>query len=529
MLISTLDQLGARAAAPIPAVQAAASFGTGWGSVYEAATRADFRGYFYFPTLDPGEQNDEWTAHILAERSDWLYKNVGAVTMIIDGLALDEVGTGLWPKWTTSDEGYNKSMTDGFHYGNHDPLLFSADGHNDFYSAQFNIRRLIRLYGDAFGQMITALPETGSPGMHFIPGWRVENFGTEKPAEGRVRGVLTSRLGRPVNYRVIGRDDQGKRIYQDVPASEMRHFHDTFLPGQVRGVPALAAVAKRLFRREDIFKAIANGTLARERMGFAIQPAAGSKMGGPPIVFAGQGEVSTVTNADGSKYTVQKVFGDKAADDIVIPELPAGSELKLLESSRPGTAVTEFLDNIIRETAWTTTYPPEYIYFLAGMGQGTAVRLVLQRVKAVINSKREFQLKPQFLTPWALFFAWQRIKAGRFPNAPRDWAKHKIITPADMTVDLGREGKLFDDRMSTNKMSIETYHGLAGEDAADVEDEALAIRQRREMKIHEMNKAREKLDLPKLSYNDIWPANNVAAALVSQASQNAAAAEPPAQ
>jgi capsid protein len=335
-----------------------------WSGIYEAATRADFRGWFYVPSLDPVDQQDSVTRRILAERSDWLYKNVGATTMVIDGLALDEVGTGLWPKWNTASDEFNRDMTEAFHFTNFDPGVFSADGQNDFYSQQFNIRRMIRLYGDAFGQMIKALPETGRPAMHIIPGWRVDNSSSEPPEERRRDGVKLGRLGRPIDYRVSSDADGQKRTFMDVPASEMLHFHDPFLPGQVRGVPALASVAKRLFRREDIHKAMANGTLARERMGFALQSAPkGSMM--PPVVFAGQGETKVVENEDGSKYTVQKIFGDKAGEDVVIPEIPPGAELKLLESSRPGTAVTEFLDSLLREVAWATTYPPEYIFFLA--------------------------------------------------------------------------------------------------------------------------------------------------------------------
>jgi hypothetical protein len=70
-----------------------------------------------------------------------------------------------------------------------------------------------------------------------------------------------------------------------------------------------------------------------------------------------------------------------------------------------------------------------------------------------------------------------------------------------MTVDLGREGRLYDERYATNRMSIESYHGLAGEDAGDVEDENLAVIKRRLAKLEVMNKAAG----TSFEYFDIWP------------------------
>jgi len=494
------DGQPARRSSPRP--QAA----TNWWQIYEAANRSDFRGYFYVPSLEPSDQFDSCSRAVLQERSDWLYKNVGAVTMVIDGLALDEVGTGLWPKWTSSDPDYNRTITDLFHAANKDPFIFSADGQSDVYTAQYNIRRGIRLYGDMFGQLIESLPETGMPAMSFIPGYRVECDGTESPESGWRDGVRRNSRGRPIEYKVIVVDYAGQRKSITVPASEMLHFHDPFLPGEIRGVPALASVAKRLFRREDIHKALANGTLARERMGFAIEAQPTSAMAKPQNIFGGEGSVETVENPDGTKYTVQKLFGERGTDDVQIPTLPPGTKLQTIESNRPGTAVTDFLDNILREVAYSTKRPPAYVFFLAGLTQGTEVRMQLQRVKGANTHAREFQLKPQFCERWNLFFAWNRIRAGAIPGPiPRDWLKHKTVPLPDLTVDFGREGKLYADLVATNRMSISSFHGLTGEDDEDVENENLSVIERRHEKLARMNAKLEGLGLPPRTYDQTWP------------------------
>ncbi|HEY4284149.1 MAG TPA: phage portal protein [Chthoniobacterales bacterium] len=470
-----------------------------WWSVYEAADRSDFKGFFFLPNLTPSEQMNSLSERAVTERCDFLYKNVGAVQLVVNGLALDEVGSGLWPKWISSDEAYNRFMTDSFHYANVDPRIFSADGHSDFYSAQYNIRRMIRLYGDAFGQLLRPGDRPSSygsafPSMAIYPGYIVDNAGSETPEEGWQRGVHRDILGRPDKYRVLNKEHADG--YQDVDADDLLHFHDPFFPGEIRGVPALASVVRKLFRREDIGKALANGTLARERLGYTLNKKDDSDLPRMPGVT----ESSVVKNSDGTKYTVQRIFGFDTEDQVAIPELPTGAEIKMLESNRPGTQVMDYLDSILIEVAYTTLYPPNYVFYLAGRRQGTEVRLMLQKVKGVINSKRNFQLIPQLLNRFPRFYAW-KTRAAYKGTIPDDWWKTKIIPPFDYTVDLGREGRLYDERMDSWKMPIDEYYGLGGWDRADVDRANFAALQERVDALNAFNKKNG----TNFTYFDQWP------------------------
>lgn len=489
-----------------------------WSDVYEAANRRDFRGWFYLPQgLNPVDQLPQMSREAITERIVWLYKNVGAATMLIDRLAAAEAGTGLWPKWVTGNAEYDAAATDAYHWANHDPRVFSADGQNDAYSVQYAIRRCIALYGDCFGQLLRPLEGSTFPQLHLIGGWQC---GGKGEGENWTDGVQTNALGRPLIYRFqAGTKDQTPFF---VPADDVLHFHDPFLPGERRGVSCLAAVAKKMFRREDIGQALANGTLARERLGFAIEVPEGEE-GGPELLGDGSGEVETVTNPDGSKYTVQKLFGERARDEIEIPELRGGRKLTTVESNRPGTAVMEFQRSILEEAAYARKYPPEYVFFLAGLGQGTVGRMVMVAAAEQIYLAREFQLRPQFAIRWPVFFVWQLVKSGYFGQVkvPANWWKTKLVFPALPTVDVGREGRLYDDRLVTGKISPETYHGMQGEDAADVEDEVIATRQRRETKLDRINQVRAGAGKPPLTYADLWPASaNTATALAAAEAAN---------
>ena len=478
-----------------------------WHDVYEAANRADFRGYFWLPTLNPAEQLHSMTRSALAERSDFLYKNVGAVTMLIDRLSLAEVGTGTWPKWVTGQEDYDKLATDTYHFANHDPRVFSADAQHDGYSVQYAIRRCIALYGDCFGQLLRPNPGALHPQMLLIPGWQCDNEGAEKEASGWQDGVRTNEIGRPLEYKFLSGRGKDRKVTV-VPAEDVLHFHDPFLPGQRRGAPCLAAVAKKLFRREDIQRALANGTLARERLGFAIE-SAGDDTGGPRVEMPG--ETETVENSDGTSYTLRRIFGESASEEVEIPELPPGMTLKTVESNRPGTAVMEFQDSILREAAWARKYPSEFVFFYAGVGQGTVARGVQIAAGEVIISAREFQMRPQFCLRHPVFWIWQLIRAGFFEArnvaVPENWWQTKTIHPALPTVDVGREGRLYDGRVATGLMSIESYHGMAGEDASDVEDENLAAIRRRLRKLKLLNDDAAQNGLPPLTYADVWARN----------------------
>ncbi len=477
-----------------------------WYKIYEAADRADFKGWFFLPTLQPAEQANSLNRRAITERLTYLYKNVGALSMAIDGLAAEEAGTGLWPKWSSSSPEYNTAITDRYHYAVHDPRFFSGDGETDGYTAQFNIRRMIRLYGDCFGQMLRPAPGRTLPLMHMIAGWRVDSSpGITTVDSAAFRdGIARDPLGRATAYAVQGNEySQFSSVMDIVPASQMLHFHDPFLPGETRGVSCLASVVKKMFRREDILKACQNGTLARERLGFALQTKDdGSSMPGLPDI-GGEGEMDTLTQPDGTKLNVMRLFGDDADEKISIPKLPMGAEIKTIESNRPGTAVTEFLDLMLREVAWSTLYPPEYLFFLGGLGQGTVARLVLQRVSALVRMRRSQQLIPQFCNRWHTFWAWQAIKNGILGDiqAPADWWKHRVLADADKSVDLGREGRLLDDRVATGKMSIDRYHSLEGEDTEDVENENLAVISRRLGKLKDLNKANGTAFV----YHDMWP------------------------
>jgi hypothetical protein len=447
-------------------------------SVVESARRGGYKGYFYFPTLEVSHWSERRTRVQSAQDAEWLYEHSGAARMIIDGLALDETDTGLWPKADTENEAYNVALNEAFdNMWGSDPRFFDVARQETFYSAQMKIRRAIRLHGEIFGQLIRPDPSTGAvaPRLNLIPMHHCDAglFEQEK-SEGWNDGIYFTAEGTPSAYRFVipGKKPGEKEKVRVEPFDDILHFHDPLLPGRVRGKSSLEPVLNKLFSIDDIDKASTSGEVLRSRIAYAIMSKGPE---GGMSLLPGAAEVSEeeVTNPDGTKTKtlVQKIVaGDGTEVDVL--DLPDGKEVKLVESAKASSAV-DWNNHLLRDVAFSQLYPPEYIFSLAGGTQGTMVRLMQSRVQRIIRNIRFFQMEPQYVRRTWTFFAWQLIRAGYFENlgieVPAAWWRMKCINPADMTVDLGREGRLFDERLNTGKMDDDEYHGLRGRDGDDVD------------------------------------------------------------
>jgi len=453
-----------------PSVKGKAAMGD-FSGAFAAAKRSGYRGYFFFPTLDAAKQMPRTTRDIINKKANWLYNNVPAVRAVVDGLSLDEADSGLWPRWITSNPAFNKAVTDAFDNECGDPRYFHAAGRESFYSAQLLIRRSIRLYGELFAQFLRPVLSTLPPLCHFVNTWQCANAKTDLPQDKWNEGVMTDKFGRPVQYRFL-KNDEGT-AWDDVNAEDVLHLHDQFWNGQQRGMSGLACVASRLFSMDDIERAEISGTLMRTRLAYAITKKEDGDGMAPLLPGADAVEIDS---PNGGKMIVQKItsLDDSEVD---VADLPAGQDMKVIESNR-ASSTTDFLQHILRGFAQATLYPEEYVFGLAGLGQGTLVRLVQKRVQRIKNTIRQFQLRDQFCKRWVVYWTWQRIASGRFDDVeggiPADWWKVKIIMPADDTVDVAREGKLYDQRLADGNMSRSDYHGMQGRDAEDVEDEVIA-------------------------------------------------------
>jgi hypothetical protein len=490
---------------------------------FEGARAGSYRGWFFLPTpLDTSKQMTQWTRMELAKRNVWAYNNIPEMRAVIDGLAVDEVDTAIWPKARTENSKFNRAVTDRFDDECKDPRMFDLRQIETGYSAQFLIRRTLRLIGDMFGQLVRPLDagaQAGAPPrMGFLPGYQCTSDGAKVDDYDLREGIrFDPRTSAPLTFRFAlpKRADKEKQEYTELPADDVLFYHDPFFADQIRGVSTLAPVTRQMFSMDDIDRAETSGQLLRSRVAYAVETI-GSEEGEIPRL---PGVVATevIENPDGTKTIIQKVMSrDGSEVDVITP--PSGMKIKTLESNRGG--AIDFRNFLARGLAHCTLYPPEWILFVAGLGQGTVYRGVQNRAQKIANFFRAMQIDPQFMTRWYRFWLWKRISAGIFDNVeggvPARWWVHKMNYPRDMSVDLGRDGRLYDDRVMRGNMSDHDYHALSGRDNEDVDEEIVdtAIRRRKLL----TEKLKENPEI-KIDYEEVWklPVGAAAKAAVIEA------------
>lgn len=470
-----------------------------WSWAFDAAKQLNYKGIFWFPELDPSAQVCEWTREEMQRKINWCYNNIGAVRLVIDGLALDEVDTGLWPKPATKNPAYNAKVKMlwnqqcGYHRS------FSASGNDNFYSGQYLMRREIYLRGECFGAKLRRGEAASVPQLHFMPSWQCRNATTNLDQNMWSEGRMDNSFGRALKYRFVTSSD--RRQFKDLDSSDCIHFHDPFLIGQKRGLPLLAPVARKLFRIDDIERAESSGVLMRTRIGYSIERVEGDD--DAPMLHPAAVEVSRVKQQDGSTLLVQRIQTQEGTDVDLI-DLPPGRKVKIVESQQRAES-SGWIKELLTDVAYCTKYPPAYVFSMAGLEQGTLVRMAQMRVQRVVNTVRDFQIIMQLLEEWWPFWLWQNIQAGNLDDVrggvPDNWWEYLVVRPRDLTVDPGREGRLYDERVGTGKMPSGLYVGmLYGEDHEEFEDMVIhdAYRRRRRNREIAIEEGEEEIPLEQI-------------------------------
>lgn len=449
-----------------------------WWESFEGARAGGYRGYIFLPGgLNTEKTMRQMTRHKIAERNVWAYNNIPEMRAIIDGLAIDEIDTAIWPKARTSNPVFNKAATTRFDEENKEPRTFDLRKTDNVYSGEFLMRRTCRLIGDLFGQLVRPFTPLASPKMGFLPGYQCTSDGTDSAVR---EGIRFDEFDAPAAYRFAKPKKEGQaQQYVELAADDVLHFHDPFLGDQIRGISTLAPVTRQMFSMDDIDRAETAGQLLRSRVAYAVETV-GSDEGEIPKL-PGTVAVEVIKHKGGGKTIIQKVMSrDGNEVDVFTP--PSGMKIKTLESNRGG--AIDFRQFLAGGMMYCTVYPPEWILKLMGLSQGTVARVVQNRVQKIANFYRAMQVDYQFMQRWYRYWLWQRIKAGVFDGVaggvPDDWWAHKVLYPRDMSVDLGRDGRLYDDRVMRGNMSPVDYHALAGRDDEDVDEEIIdsAIRRR---------------------------------------------------
>jgi lambda family phage portal protein len=432
-------------------------------AAYEAAEFSRNRGLIVLNTVDPKREAPPQTRIDLLKKSRWLYNNVGIAAYIIEHLAQRAVGTGIVPQARTADAAWNRRAERHFEdRACAEAWAFDAAAQVNFYGAQSLILRQVAVDGDFFGQFLQT--QGGGTRVRFIGGEAVGS--TADSSDRAFDGVLLDRFGAPVSYRVITDRSAGK--YQDVPASDILHFRHVRRAGYPRGISWLH---NAIINCQDLseFMAYTKGSAkAASQIAFAITSNEAVRLGGG---------LSSLQSGDA---VPQDITTETLYNGTLIPKLRPGESIQSFKNEHPGQAFEPFIRQLMGEIARGIGLPPEALMVFVGSA-GTEFRGLLEVAQNFLERLQQM-LVDQFCRPLWKYWLWQEIQAGRLPYPGEDWWRHDWVTPRKITVDNGRDGRLYAQLLDSGYMSWERYCNIHGLDAEAEEDDILNTYLRRQQK-----------------------------------------------
>lgn len=422
------------------------------------------RGYVYLPNVTSRDEVDALSRTELDTRGCYLYNNVGVVKGIIDGIARMVCGTGLMPEPLTLDKKWNKRFRELYLERCGSATTFDLAQRYNVFSAQRALIRTKNKRGDALA--VLARNEDNRLRVAFYEANQIGN-GNERSPDWH-DGVKLDAHNAALAYRILGRSRDGKATQVDVDAANARHIASYERIGQVRGLTCLYHAVNKMVDRGEILNAVTKGIKSTANQAYVIEqqlPNGGPQIPGAP--GAGLGGVrpkTTVQKADGSVVSLEKLLGGGEAWD-----LQPGQSFKIVANPNPSQNVQDHLDYIVRDMAAGTPYPYEVLWKIAELG-GANTRFIMSSTQQSVAIEQD-ELVDQFLAPHYIAFAADLIAHGDI-WAPMDeaaglpdprWYAHGWLSDGRLTVDFGRDGRLYLEQYDRGLITMKALHGFTGE------------------------------------------------------------------
>jgi capsid protein len=201
-----------------------------------------------------------------------------------------------------------------------------------------------------------------------------------------------------------------------------------------------------------------------------------------------------VENTDGSKQNLEKVY-----EGVGTVQLKPGEKISAHTFDRPNLNLTQFVDYLTREIAYSVGVSPEVIWSMSGLN-GTATRSALQDADTFFAGVRLI-IEQQFCARFWRYAIWQFIKSGKLPYPGNDWFRVSFVNPPKVSIDFGRDSKSMLDLVRAGLLSRRKYHNSLGEDSETQMDDVIREAARRKKRIAEIA-AEEGVEL---SEREIFP------------------------
>lgn len=430
------------------------------GNGHQGADSSRMRGFVYFPELDTRKEITSYSRTEILRRARFLYANTGVARRMINGLARMICGTGLVYQAMTSDREWNKlaeAYVESIWRSRH---AYDLGGRYNGYSSQMATMRFRFRDGDC-AQVLARDEQTGAPRFAFYEAHQIGTsslYASPASVEGWNDGVYVGPHNNPLGYRILG--DAGN--YADLDAGSVLFQCDYERGGQSRGLSALSHAINHLLDATEIKSYIKMGVKLTNRHGYWIETAAGSSAGGSTLAGAAGGKPATVVQTPSGPINIDKILGGGE-----IPFLGAGQSIKFNTAANPHPNQLQLLEHLIREASWGLPWggmSPELLWNITALG-GAGTRFVMGDAQSFIEAGQQ-ALVDDKCQPDVEFILACGMQTGRVPRCKDpQWWKSRWITPPRITVDFGRDGKLYLDQIARGALTFSRFHGWSGYDA----------------------------------------------------------------
>jgi capsid protein len=451
-------------AAPAAAQGAASStpsvggYGLMLGNGHQGADTSRLRGYVYFPELDTKREITSYSRTEILRRARFLYANYGLARRMINGLARMIAGTGLTYQAATDDLEWNRLAEQAYARATRSRFAFDLGQRYNGGSSQQAALRFRFRDGDC-AQVLSRDPGTGAARFAFYESHQISStslYATIPQTPGWRDGVLHGPHNEALAYRILG--DAG--AYADVPAGSVLFQCDYERAGQSRGLSALSHAIPNMLDSAEITGYIKAGVKLSNRHGYWIETAAGQQTSQTAGGRAGGAPTVKVTTPEGP-IEVEQIYG--AGE---LPSLGAGQTIKFNSAANPHPNQLQLLEFLIREVSWGLPFggvSPDLLWNIAALG-GANTRFVLADAQGFIDAGQQALVDDKEQAEMEFVLACE-MAAGRLrPCGDPEWWKALWIPPPRITVDFGRDGKLYLEQVKAGALTFRRVHGWQGND-----------------------------------------------------------------
>ena len=405
-----------------------------------------------FQDVTPGDRRR------LVASSRNLADNSPTICGLLDRFTTYVIGSGLWPVCETSDASFNTDANAAFRE-------FAADcdvrGFVSWADFQWQVFRSRLVDGDS-GAILTNR-EDGEPALWSCDGNDIGNPSGSTTSAEYFDGVHLSALGRRIAFDVRRPlPGGGYSELKGIPASQFVHFASFNRPGQIRGIPLLAAA---LNTGQDVKEILEIEKLALKDASTKVD-----------IITTASGEIDAASLVAGGGPTLNGSDGEDPRTyyrEIGMPEskvLRTGDTWQAYKNDRPSQTWQGFMAFLSETICLAANIPPSILLQIKVGGADTR--------RDLAAAERVFSMIQNRLTgPHQFGKIWNYViesKLGR--NLPDGWNRPSWQTPKAITADAGREAQQDREDVRAGLMTLREYFGRwsqnSEEQAAQVEREA---------------------------------------------------------